>query len=307
MGTRLDLALGILNGTIGDYLARTANPLATPMECIHAGRPLRLERATLATALAPVTGKVVVLIHGLMGTEAHWAFPAGGDYGSMLAQDLGFTPIYLRYNTGQPISENGVALSALLDGLVGAWPVEPSELLLLAHSMGGLVARAACHVASTAGESRWLPRVRRAIYIGTPHRGAPMERAGRVIARVLNSIDDPYARLLGQLADLRSDGIKDLGDADLRPEDRARRTHAIGLRDARHPVPLLAGIDHFLIAGTVSADPLLAALFGDIVVPVASATNGLLAARIIPRVAHQPLAHHPEVYTAIRERCEEPS
>ena len=31
MGKKLELALGILNGTIGDYLAQTGNGLATPM------------------------------------------------------------------------------------------------------------------------------------------------------------------------------------------------------------------------------------------------------------------------------------
>ena len=150
--------------------------------------------------------------------------------------------------------------------------------------MGGLVARAACHVASLEG-SRWLPRVRRAIYIGTPHRGAPLERVGRVVAKLLQTIDDPYTQLIGQLANLRSEGIKDLGDPS-------------------HPVPLLPSIQHFLLAGTISEEPWIAQLFGDAMVPVSSATDGLLTAKIIPGVLHVPLAHHPLVYAALAQWCE---
>ena len=291
MGSRVDTALGILNGTVGDYLVRTGNALATAMHVVPG-------------AQQKPTTKAAVLIHGLMGTEAHWAFPDGSDYGSMLARDLGFTPVYVRYNTGQPISQNGVALSRLLEEVVEGWPRKLEEVLLIGHSMGGLVARAACHIASGT-KSRWLPLVRRAIYLGTPHRGAPMERVGRVIARVLHTVNDPYTQLAGQLADLRSGGIKDLGDADLRAEDRARTARGVGLGDADHPVPLLPGIDHLLIAGTISPEPWLTALFGDSMVSVPSATNRLLTARILPGVTHMQLAHDSDAYKAIRQHCEQ--
>lgn len=291
MGTKVDLALSVLNGAVGDYLARTGNALATPMELLN-------PRQT------PASPRAVVLIHGLMGTEATWAFPDGEDYGSMLWRDLGYAPRYLRYNTGLAISDSGVALSRTLDALVATWPGPLEELVLVGHSMGGLVARAACHVAGL-GRTRWLPLVKRAIYVGTPHRGAPMERIGRVLARVLQSVDDPYTQLISQIANLRSDGIKDLGDADLRAEDRARRTDTFALKDARHPVPMLPAIEHLLIAGTISNKRWIAELFGDWVVPLGSATNGLLTARILPGVLHLPLAHSADVYGTLRAWCEE--
>ncbi len=292
MGAKVESALSVLNGIVGDYLARTGNPLAMPMVCLpHAG--------------LPASSRAVVLIHGLMGTEANWAFENGDDYGSMLSRDLGWEPRYLRYNTGLTISHNGAALSRTLDALVDAWPGPLDELMLLGHSMGGLVARAACHVAGLEGTSRWLPRVKRAIYVGTPHLGAPMERVGRVVARVLKTVEDPYAQLIAQIAELRSDGIKDLGDADLREEDRARRVARVALRDPLHPVPLLPQIRHLLIAGTIHPAPWVGALFGDAVVPLGSATNGLLDAKILPGLLHLPLAHRAEVYEAIRAWCSE--
>jgi pimeloyl-ACP methyl ester carboxylesterase len=297
----LEVALGALNGAVGDYLARTNNGLATTMACIHEGVPLAVERAALARALPEATPRVVVLVHGLMCTEAIWR-PADGsaDYGAALARDLGYTPLYLRYNTGLPIARSGEALAELLEKLLAEYPVPLQELLLLGYSMGGLVIRSACRVASLAGHP-WLPRVRRAIYVGTPHLGSPIERAGRFLTGVLAAIPDPYTRLIADIGNLRSQGIKDLGD---------------GLTRADHPVPLLPGIRHFLAAGTLSEDPRLATLFGDALVSVRSSTNGVIAranwsalppdhVKLFPRVGHIALARHPEVYTQIRAWCEE--
>jgi pimeloyl-ACP methyl ester carboxylesterase len=205
----------------------------------------------------------------------------------------------------------------MLESLIDAHPVEVDEILLLGFSMGGLVARSACHAASVAGAPRrWLERVRRAIYVGTPHMGAPLERAGRVLTRLLAAIPDPYTRLAAQIAELRSDGLKDLGDADLRHEDRARRLPRFALRDARHPVPLLPSIRHHLVAGSIVADPRLALVFGDPMVPLPSATDGACATldtlalppqnvKVLPGVGHMALARHPEVWSQIRAWMEE--
>ena len=321
MGKRLEATLGILNGTIGDYLARAGNGLATPMALIHQGTPIPFDRAGLAWALPEATPRAVLLVHGIMCTETVWEPDAAGDdragpdYGALLARDLGYTPLYLRYNTGRAIPDNGAALARLLEALLDLYPVPLEEILLLGHSMGGLVARSACHVASVSGQ-RWLRLVRRAIYVGTPHLGAPYERLGRVVTRLLRAVGDPYTRLAAEIGDLRSDGIKDLGDGDLRHEDRARRQATLALRDRRHPVPLLPEIEHYLVAGSLVAQPLLAALLGDAVVPVLSAVGGaggdgdglgLPASHVLylPGVGHMALARHPEVYAQIRSWCEE--
>ena len=307
MGNKLEGALAVLNGTIGDYLARTGNGLATTMECMWEGSALALERDALSRAYPRATSRIVVLVHGLMCTETVWNFPEGGDYGARLAEDFGFGPIYVRYNSGQPIADNGAALAHLLDALVLAYPVPIEEILLLGFSMGGLVVRSACHDASL-HPGRWLPLVKRAIYIATPHLGAPYERFGRVIAKVLEAVNNPYTQLIADIANLRSAGLQDLGDANLRHEDRARPTGP-RLSDWRHPVPLLPGMNHYLIAGTLSKEPWLAALFGDWVVPLKSAMAGAGETgeplppshiRVIAGAPHMALAHHPEVYPCIR-------
>lgn len=275
MGKKLDFSLSILNGAIGDYLARTNNALATPMSFVD------LERAH-----QNATGRVAVLVHGLMCTETIWNLPTGDNYGSLLARDLGYTPLYLRYNTGLTLRENGASLHALLSALKQTYPLPIEELLLLGYSMGGLVIRSAAHL-DASSENSWLPAVRRMIYVGTPHQGAPMERVGRFAAKLLGAIDDPYTRLVAEIADLRSSGVKDLGDADL--------------------PPLLENIRHYLIAGTVSADPRIASIFGDGVVPQQSATSGnILPAeqiKIIAGLNHVDLAHDLKVYETIRGWC----
>lgn len=315
MGRKLELAIAILNGAVGDHLARTGNGLATEMICVAGGRELPIERAALALAYPDASPRIAVLVHGLMCTEDIWALPDGSDYGSLLARDHGFTPIYVRYNSGLPIAENGQSLAALLEALVLAYPVAIEEIVPIGFSMGGLVVRSACHVAGVAGTtSRWLPLIRRAMYVGTPHLGAPMERVGRVVAKLLHAVDDPYTQLAAQLADLRSDGMKDLGDADLRHEDRERRVARIGLRDPRHPVPLLPAIQHFLVAGSLSTDVRLASVFGDSMVPVPSATDGSCVdvatfalppghVRIVIGASHMTLAHDPAVYEHLRGWC----
>jgi triacylglycerol lipase len=178
---------------LGDHLARTGNGLATSMTCVVDGRPLTMERAALERAHPQATPRIVVLVHGLMCSEDIWRLPDASDYGSLLARDL-----------------------------VVEYPVPIEEIVPTGFSMGGLVVRSACHVARLEGLA-WLTRMRRAMYVGTPHLGAPMERVGRFVSKVLRAVDDPYTRLAAELADLRSDGMKDLGDADLRHEDRERR------------------------------------------------------------------------------------
>ena len=308
MGRRLDVALAVLNGAVGDHLARTGNGLAFAMAPYVHGEPVALRRDALERACPVATPRIVVLVHGLMNTEDIFRMPSGEDYGTLLRSKLGYTPWYVRYNSGLPIADNGASLSSLLDALLSEHPVPVTELLLLGYSMGGLVVRAATHDAA-GRDAPWLRKVRRAVYVGTPHRGAPLERAGRVLTRAMRAIPDPYVQLAADLAALRSEGLQDLGDADLRHEDRTRRTPRLGLRDARHPVPLLPALEHCLVAGTLSPDPWLAALFGDAVVPLRSASGAGLEVsrlRVFPGLGHAALPRSMEVWEQLRAWCATP-
>lgn len=307
MGKSLETTLAVLNGLVGNYLARTNNGLATEMGLYHHEKPLALERDALWAAHPNARPRLVVFIHGLMNTEHIWRMPDGTDYGSLLERELDWTACYVRYNSGVAIADNGARLSALLQALLDAYPVDLEELLLVGFSMGGLVIRSACHAAELEHHT-WRARVRRIVYVGTPHLGAPGERLGKLASNVLSSIPNAYTRLIAEIVNLRSDGIQDLAYALLRHEDRGVARKLWDLRDARHPVPLLPEIEHHLIAGSLFVDPRLAFLFGDAVVHVASATYAGQAQEILPPervhmlpgLGHLALAHHPEVYKTIK-------
>ncbi|MEI6593443.1 MAG: hypothetical protein WCL47_09375 [Holophagaceae bacterium] len=242
--------LAALNGVLGDHLAATGNPLATPMRLYHAGLPLVLEAAALRAALPKPGTHLLVLIHGLCHNERQWG-QSGFDHGVALARDLGCTVLYLRYNTGLHISTNGKALADLLETLLTQWPEPVARLDLLAHSMGGLVARSACHQAQVAGLA-WPATLRHLVFLGTPHHGAPLERWGHWFERVLEA--SPFASPLARLGKVRSAGITDLRYGNLLEADwQGQDPHAEG-KDRRVPVPLPAGVRCCAVAGTAGAD-----------------------------------------------------
>src|ERR1019366_4385725 len=198
--------LAALNGVIGDYLAETDNPLAIPMRLCSGGHPLDLDAKSLCAAFPQASGKVLVLVHGSAMNEQQWR-RGGHDHGASLAHDLGYTPIYVRYNSGLHISTNGRQLAEMLEELVSRWPVPVRELSIVGHSMGGLVARSAC-VVGEAGGHAWRRQLRKLVTIGSPHHGAPLERVGN-IAQLLLGISR-YSGPLSRLARLRSAGVTDM-------------------------------------------------------------------------------------------------
>jgi pimeloyl-ACP methyl ester carboxylesterase len=131
----------------------------------------------------------------------------GHDHGAALARDLGYTPLYLRYNTGLTVAENGLALAAALDSLLRAWPVPLEDVTILGHSMGGLVARSALHHAVESGHA-WPRRLGSLVCLGTPHHGAPLERGGHGLDFLLEL--SPYSAPFMGIGGRRSSGIKDL-------------------------------------------------------------------------------------------------
>ena len=280
-----EAVLAALNGVMGDRLAAGNNPLATPM---------RLRRDGLAT------GKLLVLAHGLCMNDLQW----GGEHAGALAA-LGYTPVYLRYNTGLHVSENGREFSRQLEQLLDSWPVPVQELVIVAHSMGGLVARSACEDAQRLGR-RWLGQLRHLVFLGTPHHGAPLERAGNWVDVLLGTT--PYTQPFSRLVQLRSAGITDLRyghvlAADWEGQDRFRRAP-----DGREILPLPAGVACYTVAATTVARRSAVAdrLLGDGLVPLRSAL-GLhddparslafpkAAQWIGYRIGHMALLNHPDV------------
>jgi rhodanese-related sulfurtransferase len=246
--------IAALNGVLGDHLERTGNPLATPMELRRRG-----------VNVSPPTPHVLLLIHGLCMNDLQWT-RSGHDHGQSLGEALGFTPVYLRYNTGRHISANGSDLAAQLEAMLQGWPVPVETLTIIGHSMGGLVARSAVHQAAHAG-MQWPSRLLKLVFLGTPHHGAPLERGGNWLHAGLGI--SPYAAPFTRLSGLRSEGITDLRHGNLLEADWAhdRFSH----RDRRAVVPLPAGVACYAVAGTLAQAQGRGEWLGDGLVPLASA------------------------------------
>ncbi len=199
-----DSVVSAINGVYGDHLVETGNPLAIQMKILHAGRTLDLTQTQ--TMPADVTGKILLFVHGLCLNERHWT-REGQNRGKALATEFGYTPLYLRYNTGLHIANNGRALAEMLESLLSLWPHPVTELVIVGHSMGGLVARSACHHGVDAGFD-WVQSLSKMVSIGTPHHGAPLERGSNWLDYAMDL--SPYASPFTHIGRKRSAGITDL-------------------------------------------------------------------------------------------------
>ncbi|MFY2763457.1 alpha/beta fold hydrolase [Arenimonas sp. MALMAid1274] len=246
-----------LNGISGDWLARAGNPLAIPMRLKFDGRE--------------PGNRIAVFVHGLCMHDRQW--PRGEGSMHAAARDLGYTPVYLHYNSGQSVSVNGAEFSRQLDALLADWPRRVDKLAVVGHSMGGLVTRQACAHAETEGAT-WLQSLRTLVFLGTPHRGSSIERAGTQFDFALGM--SPYSEPFARLGRRRSLGIRDLG-----------RDHS----DAELP----PGVDTYVVAGKLAGH-------NDGLVSVRSAL-GLPVPEdrqvIVDGAGHLSLMRHPEAVATL--------
>lgn len=249
---RARLAVGALNGAFGDMLERTRSPLATPTTVLHRGRPLTLTRDALVTGLPAARPRVAVFLHGLCETEDAWRL--GHDrhrpYPDGLEAEHGFTAVTVRYNSGRHISHSGRDLAARMDELVAAWPVPVTELHLIGHSMGGLVARSACHYGA---RDDWVRLVRAVVMLGTPHTGAPLELAANAATAALSAL--PETRGLVRPLRARSAGVKDLGYGYVIDEDWDGHDPDRLWTDTGTELPFLPSAEHYFVSATLGRDP----------------------------------------------------
>ncbi|MFN8192669.1 MAG: hypothetical protein U0R80_00120 [Nocardioidaceae bacterium] len=302
-------ALGAVNGLWGDRVLGSYGPLALPMTLFSEGGAVTATPEGVLASCPETTGSLAVFVHGLCESEESWALGAerrhgepGVTYGSRLQRDLGITPLFLRYNSGRCVTDNARELAELLERVVAAWPVPVEELVLVGHSMGGLVIRGACHTGSESGHA-WPLAVRHVFCLGSPHLGARLERGVEAAVDTLELL--PEARAVARLLDSRSAGIKDLRYGACLHDDAP----------LLEEVPFLPQASYYVVAATLARDPEhpSTAWLGDLFVHLASA-QGRGEDRHVPFPAengahfgglhHFDLLNHPAVYDQLRSWIE---
>jgi pimeloyl-ACP methyl ester carboxylesterase len=307
------LALAAINGYAGDALAQEGSPLALDMAIRLEGRDVAPEPDALASGFPAATGRLAVFVHGLAETEDSWRLPPIGrgagvrrTYGERLADELGYTALTLRYNTGLHISDNGRALAELLAAAVAGWPVDVEEVTLVGHSMGGLVARSACHWGEQ-HDHAWIASVRHVFTLGSPHLGADLEKGVSVLGWALSRL--PETTPFGRVVNGRSVGIKDLRYGSLAEADWLGHDPDEYLRDRCQEVPFLPDAAYYFIGATL-AEP-FGRVLGDLLVRLPSASGAgrdggrsipfeVENGRHLPGLTHFDLLNHPAVYEQLK-------
>jgi pimeloyl-ACP methyl ester carboxylesterase len=300
----LDAYRSVANGVYGDYLLQTRNPLAIEMSLRYRGQRVDLhDPISVFKQHSDITprSKLLVLVHGLCMNDRQWN-QGGHDHGAALADELGYLPLYLRYNSGLHIANNGRSLAEMLETLIGNCTSPFEELVIMGHSMGGLVTRSACNY-GRAAKHKWPECLRKLVFLGTPHHGAPLERGGHGLDLLMDL--SPYLAPFTQLSKARSAGITDLRRGTISAEDEF--------------VPLPLGVQCYTAAAVRAAKRSLVSdrFIGDGLVPLDSAlgrhrdTKRMLA---IPenrqwigyRMGHRELLNRPDVYKQISNWLQEP-
>lgn len=299
----------IASGFFGDWLVAADNPLAVSMGFYDpfCGDPAAPWLA--ASAAGHLKTNLMIFVHGLAETETIWTYPDAPQrsYGEDLAPHLQSNRLYLRYNSGLNIHENGALLSKLLSEVQQGWPVPLQRIDLIGHSMGGLVIRSACHQAAS-NPAGWLSAVQTCVYLGSPHLGAPLARFAADASNLLGSLPRDYLKVIGEVIDLRSRGIRDLEHGAIHnPSHNPSGTDTAGedwLREIRRPpLPHLA---HYAVTGSLATKNTqwFDHWLGDAMVPPDSGKGEdhwpWTATAHFPGIDHIRLAHHPVVLAQLQ-------
>ncbi len=330
----LHFTLPVLNGAFGDQLAARADRRAIAFSLRRYGADIAVADLHLTPAPNGRPRKTLVFLHGLMGDEIIWQTGNGPDdlrFGPRLQQELGVSCLYVRYNSGLHVSENGRHLHRLLAELVATYPEAVGELVLVGHSMGGLIIRSAGYYGSIDNEGAvaegpvvpngkgsapggaspaenqrsirspqptWLARLHDVFLLGVPNDGSFLEQNSHLTSLVLRKINLWPTRAISGLLDQRSNGIKDLRHALLVDEDW-QSEHADDLFPPRTVVPPLPGVRYHVLVGSLlkSASSALHDYFGDGLVGAGSAAGRVFQDRAAPpelliRTQVYPQLHH---------------
>jgi len=285
-----------VNGLIGDELRMVDDPQAIVMAVRKDGGDIPVSPWPIGESFRGASSHIVLFLHGLCESDESWCSgerSIGSTYAQRIKDDTDGTPVFIRYNTGLRVSENGKHLDWLIRQLVASWPTDVTRITLVGHSMGGLVVRAATNHATASGQT-WQHLVRDVICLGTPHAGAALEKVAHMGSRVLHFF--PESRPFSAILNTRSGGILDLRHGYITKEEWEGQdlTRLWGL-DRIAAAPLPQAEYHFVIAtlGATKRHP-FSRILGDLLVHFSSAAGVGRSGAVVDgaRLEYLPSTHH---------------
>jgi len=181
--------------------------------------------------------------------------------------------------------------------------------VLVGHSMGGLVSRSAAHY-GRALEQTWIDKLTHLLSIGSPHFGAPLEKAGNVLASVLGFFGTAGTQVPAKLLRARSAGVKDLRYGSIVDEDWEGRNPDAFLTDTSQHAPFVEGVTYgYVAARAASKTNPLGEWLGDLLVQIPSATGDHVdqtrrlpfhMGHVLEGVHHVALTNHRDVYVQLK-------
>jgi pimeloyl-ACP methyl ester carboxylesterase len=169
--------------------------------------------------------KVILFIPGLFTDEKLWLdrtikIDERQVVSSGIADDYkkrGYFPIFIRFNHGKHISDNGKELLVLLNEFI---KLEPTiKFNVIAYSIGCLILRSTLYYAREAAIDIGSKNFGKVIFISSPDGGSYLEKSGFWATVIMERAPNIAFMLLGIIGNLRSDAIKDLSHGVIREED----------------------------------------------------------------------------------------
>lgn len=276
----------ILNGIHGDSMDENGHPALIRMSFRYNSRDISVEKIAELIDFAKSNGQLIIMAHGLMNDESIWQSNPEDivqRMGSFIENQKKANILYIRYNTGRHISQNGKDLSRLIQRLIDHYRNEIKELILIGHSMGGLVLRSACNYCRSL-EHQWVLLLKKVFLIGVPNEGSYLARVAYMTQYFLRKVDPSENSSYAKFFDIRSNGIKDLSFGFLIDEDWQNPDYEYAKEMKASKVYPVQNVEYYLIAGTVADENKkykIFTFFGDGLVEKESALSNLFKTNAI--------------------------
>ncbi len=167
--------------------------------------------------------KIIVCIPGLFCDEGLWGGGSGIPFSETMLQE-GFYPVYLRFNPGAHISDNGTKLLELLKVFLKNVTDARLKIDIVAYSQGGLILRSALFLAKQQNYDL-SSKLRKVLFVSSPDGGSYIEKVGFWLGLGAEVLPVFPVQLIGYIGNQRSDAMKDLSHGIIREEDWKNGTH----------------------------------------------------------------------------------